>query len=195
MAPGTRGRALRGRLEVTGVDHVQLRYLDVGAIVPVSDLAASRAFYEGALGLDGEPAPGGYVLRAGGTTRIYLLDVASYAGQAGWPLASFETDDLAATVADLVSRGVQLEVMGDRDPYPDRRARNRRPRRHADRVVPRSRRAGAVRVSADRTGIEPAPRPRRRRTRPSLNRRAEPARAGAIDRANVRWNRPHKEYR
>jgi len=103
---------------VTGVDHVQLRYLDVGAIVPVSDLAASRAFYEGALGLDGEPAPGGYVLRAGGTTRIYLLDVASYAGQAGWPLASFETDDLAATVADLVSRGVQLEVMGDRDPYP-----------------------------------------------------------------------------
>ena len=103
---------------MTGVDHVQLRYLDVGAIVPVSDLAASRAFYEGALGLDGEPAPGGYVLRAGGTTRIYLLDVASYAGQAGWPLASFETDDLAATVADLVSRGVQLEVMGDRDPYP-----------------------------------------------------------------------------
>ena len=117
MAPGTRGRALRGRLEVTGVDHVQLRYLDVGAIVPVSDLAASRAFYEGALGLDGEPAPGGYVLRAGGTTRIYLLDVASYAGQAGWPLASFETDDLAATAADLVSRGVQLEVMGDGDPY------------------------------------------------------------------------------
>jgi catechol 2,3-dioxygenase-like lactoylglutathione lyase family enzyme len=80
-------------------------------------MAASRAFYEGTLGLDGEPAPGGYVLRAGGTTRIFLLDVASYAGQAGWPLASFQTDDLAATMADLVSRGVQLEVMGDGDPY------------------------------------------------------------------------------
>ena len=96
---------------------MQLRYLNVGAIIPVSDLAASRAFYEGTLGLDGEHAPGGYVLRAGGTTRISLLDVASCAGQAGWPLASFQTDDLAATVAALVSRGVRLEVMGDGDPY------------------------------------------------------------------------------
>ena len=60
-------------------------------------MEASRAFYEGTLGLDGEPAPGGYALRAGGTTRLFLLDVAAYAGRADWPLASFETDDLAAT--------------------------------------------------------------------------------------------------
>ena len=89
----------------------------VGAIIPVSDMDASRAFYEGTLGLEGEPAPGGYALRAGGTTRIFLLDVASYAGRANWPLASFQTDDLAATVADLSGRGVELEVMGDGDPY------------------------------------------------------------------------------
>ena len=108
---------------------MQLRYLKVGAIIPVSDMAASRAFYEGTLGLDGEPAPGGYVLRAGGTTRIYLLNVASYAGQAGWPLASFQTDDLAATVADLVSRGRPARGDGRRRPIPDRRAWNRRPRR------------------------------------------------------------------
>jgi catechol 2,3-dioxygenase-like lactoylglutathione lyase family enzyme len=96
---------------------MELRSLNVGAIVPVSDMDASRAFYEGTLGLEGEPAPGGYVLRAGGETRIFLLDVAAYAGQADWPLASFRTDDLAATVADLVGRGVQLEIMGDGDPY------------------------------------------------------------------------------
>lgn len=119
MAPGTRGRALGGRLEVTGVGagDMQLRSLNVGAIIPVSDMAASRAFYEGTLGLGGEPAPGGYALRAGGTTRIFLLDVALYAGQAEWPLASFQTHDLAATVADLAGRGVQLEVMRDGDPY------------------------------------------------------------------------------
>jgi catechol 2,3-dioxygenase-like lactoylglutathione lyase family enzyme len=96
---------------------MELHSLHVGAIVPVSDMDASRAFYEGTLGLEGEAAPGGYVLRAGGGTRLFLLDVASYAGQADWPLASFQTDDLAATVADLTARGVQLEVMGDGDPY------------------------------------------------------------------------------
>ena len=96
---------------------MQLRSLNVGAIVPVSDMEASRAFYEGTLGLDGEPALGGYALRAGGTTRLFLLDVAAYAGRADWPLASFETDDLAATVADLAGRGVELEIMGDGDPY------------------------------------------------------------------------------
>ena len=96
---------------------MQLRSLNVGAIIPVSDMDASRAFYEETLGLDGEPAPGGYALRAGGTTRLFLLDTAAYAGQADWPLASFQTDDLAATVADLAGRGVQLEVMGDGDPY------------------------------------------------------------------------------
>jgi catechol 2,3-dioxygenase-like lactoylglutathione lyase family enzyme len=96
---------------------MELHTLSVGAIVPVSDMDASRAFYEGTLGLEGEAAPGGYVLRAGGETRLFLLDVASYAGQADWPLASFQTDDLAATVADLAGRGVQLEIMGDGDPY------------------------------------------------------------------------------
>jgi catechol 2,3-dioxygenase-like lactoylglutathione lyase family enzyme len=96
---------------------MELHTLHVGAVVPVSDMDASRAFYEGTLGLTGEPAPGGYALRAGGGTRLFLLDVASYAGQADWPLASFRTEDLAATVADLTGRGVQLEVMGEGDPY------------------------------------------------------------------------------
>ena len=96
---------------------MELHSLHVGAIVPVSDMDASRAFYEGTLGLAGELAPGGFALEAGGGTRLFLLDVASYAGQADWPLASFQTQDLAATVVDLAGRGVQLEIMGDGDPY------------------------------------------------------------------------------
>ena len=90
----------------------------MGAVIPVSDLAASREFYEGALGLAGEPAPGGYRLRAGDGTVIFLLAGTSYAGQAEWPLASFESSDLAESVSDLKRRGVQLLVMGDDDPYP-----------------------------------------------------------------------------
>jgi catechol 2,3-dioxygenase-like lactoylglutathione lyase family enzyme len=96
---------------------VKLRSLNVGPVIPVSNMDASRAFYEDTLGLEGRPAPGGYALRAGGTTRLFLLDVAQYAGQADWPLASFETEDIAATVDDLTRRGVQLEIMGDGDPY------------------------------------------------------------------------------
>ena len=96
---------------------MKLHSLNVGAVIPVSDMEASRAFYEDTLGLDGEPAPGGYALRAGGTTRLYLLDVAHYAGQADWPLASFEMEDIAGTVDELARSGVQLEIMGEGDPY------------------------------------------------------------------------------
>jgi catechol 2,3-dioxygenase-like lactoylglutathione lyase family enzyme len=95
---------------------MDIQALSVGPVIPVSDMAASQEFYQGALGLAGEPAPGGYALRAGAGTRIYLLDAPSYAGRAEWPLASFQTDDLAATVAGLRARGVELEMMGDGEP-------------------------------------------------------------------------------
>jgi len=79
---------------------MRLEALNVGPVIPVSDMAASRSFYEGMLGLQGEAAPGVYALRAGGDTRIFLLDGTDYAGRAEWPLASFQTDDLAAAVED-----------------------------------------------------------------------------------------------
>jgi catechol 2,3-dioxygenase-like lactoylglutathione lyase family enzyme len=91
--------------------------LPVGPVIPVSDLAVSRRFYESTLGLRGEPAPGGWVLFAGGDTRLFLLEGTDYAGQAEWPLASFRTEDLDETVADLAERGVKLLVMGDADPF------------------------------------------------------------------------------
>ena len=89
--------------------------LRIATVVPVSDLARSRTFYEDTLGLAGEPVPDGHVLRAGGGTLLYLLHNADYAGRADWPLASVQTHDLPATVAELRDRGVALEVM-DGDP-------------------------------------------------------------------------------
>lgn len=101
-----------------GTNHsMEIDALSVGPVIPVSDMAASRSFYEGTLGLQGMPAPGGYALRTGAGSRIFLLDGTDYAGRADWPLASFQTDDLAATVADLGERGVELVLMGDGDPY------------------------------------------------------------------------------
>jgi catechol 2,3-dioxygenase-like lactoylglutathione lyase family enzyme len=89
--------------------------LPIATVIAVSDLARSRAFYEDVLGLAGEAVPDGHILRAGQGTLLYLLHDAGYAGQAGWPLASIQTHDLPATVLDLQSRGVVMEVM-DGDP-------------------------------------------------------------------------------
>jgi len=62
--------------------------LQGGPVIPVSDLAKSREFYEGSLGFSGGPVPGGYHLRGAGGTVIYLLAGTDYAGQAEWPLMS-----------------------------------------------------------------------------------------------------------
>jgi hypothetical protein len=56
-------------------------------------------------------------LYAGAETRLFLLDGTDYAGRAKWPLASFQTDDLAATVEKLRRSGVDLLIMGEGDPY------------------------------------------------------------------------------
>ena len=92
---------------------MSLAALPVGPVVPVSDLERSLEFYEGALGLSGEPVPAGYVLRCGGDTVIYLLKGTGYAGRAEWPLASFATDRLEEVVDALRARGVELERFDD----------------------------------------------------------------------------------
>jgi len=95
--------------------------LNVGPIIPVSDMKRSRKFYEEVLGFPGEPVPGGYALHCGGDTGAYLLDEASYAGKAEWPLASFRTENLELTVAELKSRGVELENIPDGEMKTDER--------------------------------------------------------------------------
>jgi catechol 2,3-dioxygenase-like lactoylglutathione lyase family enzyme len=94
-----------------GLVDMSIKDLKVGPVIPVSDLDASVAFYENVLGLSGEGVPGGYALRCGGDTRIYLLVAQDYPGRAAWPLASFETDDLDAVVADLRRRDVTFEAI------------------------------------------------------------------------------------
>jgi len=91
----------------------RLAALPVGAMIPVSDLDRSVAFYEGLLGLSGVAVPGGYSLSTGAGTTIFLLPVAEYAGKATWPLATFRADDLATVVADLRAHGVPLVQIDD----------------------------------------------------------------------------------
>ncbi|MHC1563014.1 VOC family protein [Actinomycetospora sp. C-140] len=92
--------------------------LPVATVIPVSDMARSRAFYEETLGLAGDPVPGGgHVLRAGDGTLLYLMAGTGYAGQAGWPLASFRAHDLPATVAELRDRGVTMIAMDGEPPW------------------------------------------------------------------------------
>lgn len=80
---------------------------EVGPIIPVSDLARSRTFYEEQLGLRGSETPGGWLLEASGGTRVYLLEVPQDAGSGGWPLASFKVPDVDAAVAALDDAGVE----------------------------------------------------------------------------------------
>jgi catechol 2,3-dioxygenase-like lactoylglutathione lyase family enzyme len=95
---------------------MRLADLPVGPVIPVSDLERSLAFYEGSLGLSGEPVVGGYVLPCGGDTRIFLLTDTDYAGRAEWPLASFRADGIEAVVDELLAAGVVMEQF-DSGPY------------------------------------------------------------------------------
>lgn len=86
--------------------------MHAAAIVPITDLARSREFYEGKLGLEGRETPGGWRLRADYGTEINLLEVPPGEG-ATWPLATFRVDDVTATVRELRARGVDFLGPGD----------------------------------------------------------------------------------
>ncbi len=89
----------------------------VGPVIPVSDLDASRAFYEGKLGLTGEETPGGWVLHSEAGSTVFLLPAPEAAGQAGWPLASFRVEDIANVVDALRERGVEFMHHGPDLPF------------------------------------------------------------------------------
>ena len=86
--------------------------LHAGAVIAVSDLARARAFYEGRLGLVGEETVGGWIVRAGGGSVLYLL-VDDGAGTATWPVASFRVTDLVGAVRALRARGVPFLTQGE----------------------------------------------------------------------------------
>jgi catechol 2,3-dioxygenase-like lactoylglutathione lyase family enzyme len=81
--------------------------LHIAPVIAVTDLARARDFYEGLLGLDGRPAPGGgWMLEGDNGTRLNLLPDVTEAGTAGWPVATIGVDDVHAVVRELRARGV-----------------------------------------------------------------------------------------
>ena len=79
------------------------------AMVPVTDMARARRFYEGALGLTpGETnAQGNVVYSTGGSTiALYARDAPT---KAEHTVLSWEVRDIGKTVRDLGERGVVFE--------------------------------------------------------------------------------------
>ena len=83
----------------------------VTAVVPTTDLARARAFYENTLGLEdsGTSLPGSEVVyRCGNGTTLQVYERPS-AGDAQHTLATWEVPDVRAELEDLRSRGVRFE--------------------------------------------------------------------------------------
>jgi len=83
----------------------------VGAAIAVTDMARSRAFYEGALGLtpatDHEPPDNvRYVCGEGTVVHVFTTP---HAGTATSTVAGWEVDDIGRAVAELAGRGVVFE--------------------------------------------------------------------------------------
>ena len=83
----------------------------ITAIVPTTDLARAREFYEQTLGLSdaGASPPGAQaVYRCGGDTLLEVYERPT-AGDAQHTLASWEVSDVPGTVEQLRSRGIRFE--------------------------------------------------------------------------------------
>jgi catechol 2,3-dioxygenase-like lactoylglutathione lyase family enzyme len=85
-----------------------LRHAKVATRIPAQDLQRARAFYSEKLGLDPvEERPGGLLYRAGSCEFGLFESAGASPGtftQMGW-----EVDDIRATVAGLMARGVVFE--------------------------------------------------------------------------------------
>ena len=85
-----------------------LRHAKVATRIPAQDLQRARAFYSEKLGLDPvEERPGGLLYRAGSCEFGLFESAGASPGtftQMGW-----EVDDIRATVAELMARGVVFE--------------------------------------------------------------------------------------
>jgi len=78
--------------------------------LPAEDLQRARAFYEEKLGLETETRddmPEGVFVHAGKGSQIFLYQRGRATAEN--TALTFEVDDLAATVTDLRSNGVELE--------------------------------------------------------------------------------------
>ena len=95
------------------------------AVIPVSDMARSRTFYEEVIGLTPRregPNEALVVYFTTGPTHICLYDAAAYGDRPGYDrqgtFANFRTADIDATHEHLVQAGVQCTDIG-RTAQPD----------------------------------------------------------------------------
>ena len=89
----------------------------VEPVVPVSDLAKAKEFYEGKLGLSGgrEISDGGITYPCGGGREIHIHPSPDAAGKSSGAIAAWEVHDLEKTVDELTANGVSFEqVVTDR---------------------------------------------------------------------------------
>jgi predicted enzyme related to lactoylglutathione lyase len=83
----------------------------VGATIAVADIGKAKEFYEGKLGL----APGamdgdaGVIYRCGEGTSLLVYLSPEHAGSSTATLATWEVDDIEATVDELTGKGVSFE--------------------------------------------------------------------------------------
>ncbi len=83
----------------------------VGATIAVADVERAKEFYEGRLGLSPGPMdePHGVVYECGDGTSLFVYHSPDHAGKATATLATWEVDDIEATVDELTAKGVAFE--------------------------------------------------------------------------------------
>jgi catechol 2,3-dioxygenase-like lactoylglutathione lyase family enzyme len=88
-----------------------LQDCEVGAMVPVSDMASAKEFYEGKLGFSGgaEEGDGGVTYVCAGGTRLHVYPSPDNAGKSGATVAGFQADDVDGSVDELASIGISFE--------------------------------------------------------------------------------------
>lgn len=81
------------------------------ANIPVTDVARSRQFYEGVLGLEGgiDRGDGGVTYPCGGASAIHIYASPGNAGASTATLSGWIVDDVEGLVDELASRGVDFE--------------------------------------------------------------------------------------
>lgn len=83
----------------------------ITAVLPTTDLARARAFYEGKLGLHPESESAveqGVLYKCGGNTHLYVY-LRSEPNKAEHTQAMFEVEDIEKAVSDLSEKGVMFE--------------------------------------------------------------------------------------
>ena len=89
----------------------------VEPVVPVSDMAKAKEFYEGKLGLSGgRPiGDGGITYPCGAGREIHIYPSPANAGKSSGTIAAWEVEDLEKTVDELTANGVSFaQVDSDR---------------------------------------------------------------------------------